>query len=275
MGERRRRVSRAVLVGASVLALAGGLTLIGGPARRYPDLSRAGPPSGAPPPGFVATTVEGAGGHRLRAFVRAGPEMVYWMDGNDPAPLAAGAAHAAAVLPDDVGITVIAPRGFEQDGGHLAPGVLRADAEAIRARVLADADGPVVFGGFSLGTLFTLFAAHRAPDVCAVLLAPLTDIGVRPAAGPGVLTRLWSRVYAPRYDARGVRLMGPALAVRGALDEDSTADDLAALSAQGPDVEVMQVPKVGHATLPDAPAVQKAVQTFVAKCRERHTKGGS
>lgn len=267
MGERVG--GQAWLAGVLVVAAAGTAVMLArGPARRYPYMFDAGPRSGPAPDGWREDRLAIDDGVTLRVFVRPGPSMVWWMDGNGPATLAEGARHASAVLPPDVGVTVIAPRGFDGSGGSLNPDTMGRDAVALRELAHAHTPDPVVFAGFSLGSIFAVRAAASNAQACALLLAPLTDIGISP--GKNAITR---RLSLHRYDSRAIRLPGPALALRGALDEDSGPADLAAVQNMGPRAEVITVSKVGHADLPQAPETKKAVQRFVERCRSTVTQG--
>ncbi len=154
----------------------------------------------------------------------------------------------------------------------------------LRANALVDPDR-IVLVGHSVGAGACLLAAHRDPDVAAV-------VSLSCMAQPSeVMTRLLSGAHVPRV-ARwlvlryvehtiGMRfaafaplvtlptLVAPVLLVHGEQDQVVPVSDAYRLAAAAPGARLLVVPGVGHADIEAVPAVSAALHDFVTGLSER------
>ena len=150
----------------------------------------------------------------------------------------------------------------------------------LRANPLVDPDR-IVLVGHSVGAGACLLAAHRDPDVTAV-------VSLSCMAQPReVMTRLLSGAHVPRA-ARwlalryvehtiGMRfaafaplvtlptLVAPVLLVHGGQDHVVPVSDAYRLAAAAPGARLLVVPGVGHADIEAVPAVSAALRDFVTR----------
>lgn len=162
---------------------------------------------------------------------------------------------------------------------HFADDVA-AGLHWLRANPLVDPDR-IVLVGHSVGAGACLLAAHRDPDVAAV-------VSLSCMAQPReVMTRLLSGAHVPR-PARwlalryvehtiGMRfevfaplltlpaLRAPVLLVHGELDDVVPVSDAYQLAAAAPGTRLLVVPATGHADIEAVPAVSAALRDFVTR----------
>jgi pimeloyl-ACP methyl ester carboxylesterase len=181
-------------------------------------------------PGWRCVEVPASGpeGLRLRGLLRqprdpAAPWLLFFQ-GNSLRLLGEGQEFLQAVAGErDLGLAVVAYRGYDGSPGRAGRDALAADAVATLRWLEAGpaAGAPVHLVAFSLGTLPALAAAAagqedpslRRPE-SLTLLAPYTALRMNEPGRP------WARFFGETFDARpyAARVRVPALVIHGGGD---------------------------------------------------------
>lgn len=169
---------------------------------------------------------------------------------------AAPDAYLGAVL-NDIG-PVVEPSGLARIQGYVGQGQPVATWD--EAAAVAKASNGDAFPDFTdddwLAFARRLFRKREDGrlelDYDAAIAQPL-----KANAGTAVPPDLWAV-----FDAMGDT---PLLVVRGALSDILSATTVAEMQRRRPDLEAVEVPRVGHAPMLDEPAALAAIETFLAR----------
>jgi pimeloyl-ACP methyl ester carboxylesterase len=191
---------------------------------------------------------------------------VLYFPGNSTEMLAGAQRFLDALIGDrDWGAAVWAYRGFDSSGGTPDPRVLAEDGwRAAVELTTAEHCGRdrVHLVGFSLGTSVAAAVATRAagaPFASTTLLAPLTEIDVRPSGW-------WFGGH--RYETLPylASMPAPVLVVHGGADVVlPVADGRTIASSLGSRARYVEVPGVGHVELLGEARAIDAVREFIAQ----------
>jgi pimeloyl-ACP methyl ester carboxylesterase len=221
-------------------------------------------------PPWQARSIDAGDGVVLRGLERRPADThapwVLYFPGNATAMLAGAQRFLDALVGDrDWGAAVWAYRGFDGSGGQPDPGVLTEDAWTVAVDLTATEHcgrDRVHIVGFSLGTSMAAAVSARAaaaPFASTTLLAPLTEIDVRPEGW-------WFGGHRYQTLSNLPSMPRPALVVHGAADVVLPVADGRAVAARlGSRARYVEVPGAGHVDLlQDARAVD-AVRDFIAQ----------
>jgi hypothetical protein len=264
-----------LLLGAAVAAwrLRGGADRPPGFAWNRPALPEADYGALGARPGWRRAEVPVEGGLALRGLLRppraAAVPWLLFLQGNSLRPLAEGQEFLEGVAgAEDLGLAVVAWRGYDGSPGRPGRDALVADAVAITRWLLAsEARGsPLHLVSFSLGTLPALAAAVEGQDRPAperprslTLLAPYTALRMHE---PGWLGR---RFTAELFDARPLlpRVELPTLVVHGGADQALPPAMGQAVSQGIRGARLLLLDGVGHDGLLADPRTRAAVRAAV------------
>jgi pimeloyl-ACP methyl ester carboxylesterase len=163
----------------------------------------------------------------------------------------------AAVL-NDIG-PVVDPAGLQRIGGYVGKSgtfeswdALVERIEAMQSAIYPDAD-EAHWQTFARRTATVrgdgLLEFDYDPAI-AIAFAPPKE-GAQPAPAPDLM---------PLFQALATR---PVLVVRGALSDILSSEGVAAMRAVKPDLDVAEVPRVGHAPTLEEPAAWQAISAFL------------
>jgi pimeloyl-ACP methyl ester carboxylesterase len=184
----------------------------------------------------------------------ARPWILFYQGNSNDRQLGEGQQFLEALAQgDDLGLAVVAWRGYDGSPGKPSGANLLSDAEAIYRWARTSARGPVHLIGFSLGTLPAAYVAARDPAAPAsvALLAPFTQIQM-------VHPRAFARsLLADRLDEvpdlahlGSARPQVPALVLHGDADPVLPVEmGRAAAAAVGTSARLVVLPGAGHAEL--------------------------
>jgi uncharacterized protein len=228
---------------------------LSGPSLRFPYATHAKATDLSTLKGFEGMAVVVAPGVTVRGIRRApndaGAPWVVFFHGNDPAQLASGAALLEGLAASrDVGVAMMAYRGFDGSQGTPSPEVLFGDALTF-VRALGVEPGRVELLGFSLGApVVTHLAAalHRlgTPPASVTLLAPAQALAMLHAGPWARLSR--GEVYAIGDEWEALRC--PLHVIHGTADSTLPIEGSRALVKRaGTMATLTELPGVDHASI--------------------------
>jgi pimeloyl-ACP methyl ester carboxylesterase len=200
-----------------------------------------------------------------RPAEKAGAPWVLYFGGNSAHLLEDGQRFLDRLFSGtDWGGAVWAYRGYDGSSGAPDPAWLEQDAWIVLQRALREQHldaGRIALVGFSLGTSIASSTAARAQDLgplSVVLMAPVTEIEMRPRAGYG----------KHRYETLRFleKLAGPVLVLQGEADQ-TLPPEWGRLIANrlGARARYAGFPGVGHLDLPESDAAVDVARTFLAE----------
>jgi pimeloyl-ACP methyl ester carboxylesterase len=171
------------------------------------------------------------------------------------AAMASDRVHAAVL--NDIG-PVVDPRGIARIGGYVGKTGVFETWEAVVAQLMA-MQGPMFPDGDE--AFWQTFARRTVSVSRDGVLEFDYDPGIANAFAPpkdGVAPP--NPDLMPLFQALAAR---PVLVLRGALSDILAPEGVAAMRAVKPDLEVAEVPRVGHAPTLDEPAAWAAISAFL------------
>jgi pimeloyl-ACP methyl ester carboxylesterase len=223
-------------------------------------------------PGWKPAEVPAGDGLTLRGLVRPPRDprapWVLFFQGNSNRLLGEGQAFLEALAgPDDLGLALVAWRGFDGSPGDPTRQALLGDAAAtVRwLREHGAAGSPLHLVGFSLGTMPAVAAAleaqrgpDRAPGGSLTLLAPFTTLRMY-EAGP---LRRWLTLedwaLLPLLDG----LAGPVLVVHGTADQTLPVEMGREVARRCPRGRLVELSGAGHLDLLEDPRTFAALRAL-------------
>ncbi len=160
---------------------------------------------------------------------------------------------AAAVL-NDIG-PILNPAGLARIAGYVGKSPSFESWDSITAAIRASQGVAFPDAGDTFWNIFARRVARQLPDgrVAFAYDPAIADVFSRPQSDP-------PPSMLPLFQALAAR---PVLSIRGALSDLLSPEGVAAMRAIKPDMDVAEVPGVGHAPTLEEPAAWRALERFL------------